>query len=200
MDSLQKAVVAEDASGTAKLKSVHADNPVYIQVKGELDALTADRQAAVKKRDELHANLEDYEKRMAQSPEVEREYRELARSLDSAQLKYQETLSKQTEVQISHNLETERKGEKFTMIEPPQPPEKPISPNRLLIIVLGLLSERGPRCGRGHRAGIARRLHSGPQRHPVDSGRAGAGLGPRHSNLCRQTETSACHDVYVEEA
>ena len=37
------------------------------------------------------------------------------------------------------NLETERKGEKFTLIEPPQPPEKPISPNRKLIVAVGLL-------------------------------------------------------------
>jgi succinoglycan biosynthesis transport protein ExoP len=51
--------------------------------------------------------------------------------LDSAQLKYQEIRAKQTEVQVSQNLETEHKGERFTMIEPPLPPEKPVSPNRL---------------------------------------------------------------------
>jgi hypothetical protein len=76
---------------------------------------------------------------MAQSPEVERQYRAMARDLESAQFKYQEILSKQTEAQVSQNLETERKGEKFTLIEPPQPPEKPISPNRKLIVIIGLL-------------------------------------------------------------
>ena len=63
----------------------------------------------------------------------------MARDLESAQIKYQEMLSKQTEAQVSQNLETERKGERFTMIEPPQPPEKPISPNRWLILAMGLL-------------------------------------------------------------
>jgi polysaccharide biosynthesis transport protein len=76
---------------------------------------------------------------MAQSPEVERAYREIVRDLEAAQFKYGEILSKQSEAQIAVNLETEQKGEKFTMIEPPQPPEKPVSPNRILILVAGLV-------------------------------------------------------------
>jgi len=138
--SLEKAVQTDsEAGGTPQTARAHADNPAYIQVKGQLDALTVDREAAVKKRDALKAKLDDYEKRMAQSPDVERQYREMARDLESAQLKYQEILSKQTEAQVSQNLETERKGEKFTMIEPPQFPEKPISPNRMLILIFGLV-------------------------------------------------------------
>jgi succinoglycan biosynthesis transport protein ExoP len=139
VDSLQKASEADANAGAKQAERAHADNPVYIQVKGELDALTVDRESAIKKRNELHAKLEDYEKRMAKSPEVERQYREMSRELESGQFKYQEILSKQTEAQVSQNLETERKGEKFTLIEPPQPPEKPISPNRKLIVGVGLL-------------------------------------------------------------
>jgi polysaccharide biosynthesis transport protein len=139
VERLQKAVDADANAGLEKTKQGHADNPVYIQVKGELDSLVVEREGAVKKRDELQAKLDDYEKRMNKSPEVEREFREMSRELESAQLKYQEILSKQTEVQVSQNLETERKGEKFTLIEPPQPPEKPISPNRPLVVAVGLL-------------------------------------------------------------
>jgi polysaccharide biosynthesis transport protein len=139
VERLQKAVDADANAGLEKTKQGHADNPVYIQVKGELDSLIVEREGAVKKRDELQAKLDDYEKRMNKSPEVEREFREMSRDLESAQLKYQEILSKQTEVQVSQNLETERKGEKFTLIEPPQPPEKPISPNRPLVVAVGLL-------------------------------------------------------------
>ena len=131
VDSLQKQVGDEAAVGAPmRAEMDHADNPAYIQVKGELDAL-----------------MDDYEKRLAQSPEVERQYRSMARELESAQLKYQEMLSKQTEVQVSQNLETERKGERFTLIEPPQPPEKPISPNRPLLLVMGVFLSLA--CGAG---------------------------------------------------
>jgi succinoglycan biosynthesis transport protein ExoP len=137
---LEKAVQSDASAPAEKTSHEHADNPVYIQVKGQLDALTVDRASEVKKRDELQAKFDDYDKRMAQSPEVERQYREMTRELEAAQLKYQEILSKQTEAQVAQNLEAERKGEKFTMIEPPLLPEKPISPNRVLIVIAGLVA------------------------------------------------------------
>jgi uncharacterized protein involved in exopolysaccharide biosynthesis len=143
VNELQKQVAAAPASGALDREHAHADNPAYIQVKGQLDSLNVERESVVAKRDELRAKLEDYERRLAQTPGVERTYRELARELELAQLKYQEIRSKQTEVQVSQNLETEHKGERFTMIEPPLPPEKPISPNRVLILCLGLVLSLG---------------------------------------------------------
>jgi uncharacterized protein involved in exopolysaccharide biosynthesis len=140
IDSLEKSVADEAAAGAPRIAANHADNPAYVQVKGQLDALAVDRVNAVQKRDELHAKFEQYERRMAATPEVEREYRTLARDLESAQIKYQEILSKQTEAQVAQHLETERKGERFTLIEPPQPPEKPISPNRRIILLAGLFA------------------------------------------------------------
>jgi uncharacterized protein involved in exopolysaccharide biosynthesis len=139
VQELEKAVAAAPASGTLAKERAHADNPPYVQVKGQLDALDVERESAIKKRDSLRAKLDDYERRLAQAPLAERQFRELARDLDAAQLKYQEIRAKQTEVQVSQNLETEHKGERFTMIEPPLPPEKPISPNRLLILAMGLV-------------------------------------------------------------
>src|SRR5271168_1570161 len=66
IEALEKEVQADANAGTKQMEGAHADNPVYIQVKGQLDALTVDRESAVKKRDELHAKFEDYEKRLAQ--------------------------------------------------------------------------------------------------------------------------------------
>src|ERR1700722_280878 len=135
---LEQEVQKEANAGTKPIERAHADNPVYLQVKSQVDAVALEREAALKKRDELQLKLHSYDKRMALSPEVERAYREIVRDLEAAQFKYGEILSKQSEAQIAVNLETEQKGEKFTMIEPPQPPEKPVSPNRMLILAIGL--------------------------------------------------------------
>jgi succinoglycan biosynthesis transport protein ExoP len=143
VDGLESAVQAAARTGKRREATTHSDNPIYIQVKGELDALTVDRDRAVKRRDELQAKFDDYERRMAHSPEVEREFHTMSRELETAQLEYREILAKQTQAQVSENLEAERKGERFTMIEPPQMPEKPISPNRFLIVVMGLLLSVG---------------------------------------------------------
>jgi polysaccharide biosynthesis transport protein len=143
VDGLQSAVEAAAKTGRRREATTHSDNPVYIQVKGQLDALAVERDRSVKRRDELQAKFDDYERRMAKSPEVEREYHSMSRELETAQLEYRQVLAKQTEAQVSENLESERKGERFTMIEPPQMPEKPISPNRFLIVVMGLLLSLG---------------------------------------------------------
>jgi len=143
VDGLEKAVVDAGTTGKPREAAAHSDNPVYIQVKGQLDALAVDRVSAEKRRDELQAKFDDYDRRMAHSPEVEREFHTMSRDLETAQLEYRQILAKQTESQVSENLESERKGERFTMIEPPQMPEKPISPNRILIVSLGLLLSLG---------------------------------------------------------
>jgi len=144
---LEKAVAAAPTSATLSQGRNHPDNPAYIQVKGQLDSVSVERESAVKRRDELSAKLDDYERRLAQSPAVERQFRELARDLDNAQRKYEEIRSKQTEVQVSQNLEIEHKGERFTMIEPPLPPEKPISPPRFLMLAAGFVLSLGAGVG-----------------------------------------------------
>jgi uncharacterized protein involved in exopolysaccharide biosynthesis len=140
---LESELAAHPPAGSAQIELSGADNPVYIQVKGQLDAVSVDKASAEEKRDQLKAKLEDYDRRLARQPAVERDYRELARQLETAQRKYEELHAKQGEVQVSENLEIERKGERFTMIEPPLPPEKPVSPNRFLILAAGFMLSVG---------------------------------------------------------
>jgi uncharacterized protein involved in exopolysaccharide biosynthesis len=144
---LEQTMASQPASGNLLKEQSHADNPAYIQVKGQIDGLMTQRRGDEMKRDQLQEKLDDYERRLAAEPAVERDYHELVRDLDNAQLKYQQLRAKQSDVQVSENLETERKGERFTMIEPPLPPEKPISPNRMLILVMGLVLSLGAGVG-----------------------------------------------------
>jgi hypothetical protein len=56
---------------------------------------------------------------------------------------------KQAEAQVAQVLEKERKGERFSLIDPPQFPEKPRSPNRPVILVLGIVAALGGGVGYG---------------------------------------------------
>jgi hypothetical protein len=76
---------------------------------------------------------------VAGSPQVEREYHDLTRDLDNARLRYQEIRTKQGEARVAQSLESDRQGERFTLIDPPLPPEEPVSPNRPLIAIAGLI-------------------------------------------------------------
>lgn len=135
---------ATDGPTESKLEET-ADNPAYIQIKTQREASIAERSALMGKRNELKSMIAAYENRLTSGPSVEREYNTLLRDLESTQIKYRELRQKQLEAEVSENLETERKGERFTLIDPPLTPEKPSSPNRLMILIFGtLLSVLGP--------------------------------------------------------
>jgi uncharacterized protein involved in exopolysaccharide biosynthesis len=125
--------------GSAPRRTESPDNPAYIQIQAQLSAILNDQRALAIKIDSLRNQADSYQKKLAMSPLVEREYRELARDYENAQTRYQEVRAKQMEAQLAQNLETNRKGERFTLIEPPLPPEEPVSPNRLAVFILGLI-------------------------------------------------------------
>lgn len=71
------------------------------------------------------------------APQVERGLSSLIRDHQNAQKKYDEIRAKQMTAQVSENLEGDKKAERFTLLESPEMPDKPIKPNRKKMIVLG---------------------------------------------------------------
>lgn len=144
---LTKAVAAQEealkqrppASPEMDAAKENPENPAYINIKSQLAAVKSDLQSLIVKRGELKAKVESYEMRVALSPEVEREYSLLKRDYENSVRRYQETKSKQMDAETGQQLEKERKGERFSLIDPPQLPEEPVTPNRPAIIILGFL-------------------------------------------------------------
>ena len=133
---LQAAIAKNEGTQAA---TQEPDNPAYIQVKAQREASVNEKTSLLKKRAELRRRIDQIETNLAKSPVVERDYKAILLELDNTQLKYREVRQKQMEAQLGQNLEAQRKGERFTLIEPPLVPEKPASPNRVAILVLGLV-------------------------------------------------------------
>ncbi|MEM7504861.1 MAG: GNVR domain-containing protein [Pseudomonadota bacterium] len=126
------------ATSTARYEP-EPDNPNYIMVQSQIRTIDSQIAAVEKERDELQVSLKSYEERVLRIPENEREYLSLQRDYDNAQTKYRDVKAKQLEAQLAEALETERKGERFSLIEPPQLPIEPIRPNRMAIIFIGIV-------------------------------------------------------------
>ena len=127
--------------------SPNADNPPYIQIQAQREAAINQLRALRRKRQELQGTLLKLEAHMASTPAVERDYAVMLRDLEAAQSQYRVERLKQHEAQTAENLEIARKGERFTLIEPPFPPEEPTSPNRPLILILGVVAALGAGAG-----------------------------------------------------
>ena len=139
---LEGAVKAGAASGAAgkDLAPVKRkpDNPIYAHLQDELDTVNAQLESTQAERGAVAARLDKFDSRLSQTPEAEREFLELARDLDTSRGRFRELREKQMQAQVAEQLERERKAERFTLIEPPVYPEKPVRPNRLLILMVGL--------------------------------------------------------------
>jgi capsule polysaccharide export protein KpsE/RkpR len=138
---------ARSAPAVPRNAPANPDNPAYVQVMAQRDAGNSERTSLQTKRTDLEKRIHEMERRLESAPGVEREYTALLRESENAQLKYREVRQKQMEAEVSQNLEAERKGERFTLIEPPSVPGEPASPNRLLIVVLGVVLALGAGVG-----------------------------------------------------
>lgn len=137
--ALEQQVAVQNVERLPEPVSERPDNPAYIQLQARLQGTISEQQGLRSQLGELIAKQSDLERRMASAPEVERQYRALTRDYESAQAKYREVTAKRQEAELASNLETEQKGERFSLIEPPVVPEKPAKPNRVAIGIVGTI-------------------------------------------------------------
>jgi uncharacterized protein involved in exopolysaccharide biosynthesis len=125
------------------------ENPAYINLQAQLNSVTSSLEALRNTRTDIKRRLQGYATRLERGPEIEPEYLVLMRDRDTSGQKYQEIRSRLLEAKVSEGLEVQRKGERFSLIDPPSLPEKPYKPNRFAIVLLGFLLAAGGGIGAG---------------------------------------------------
>jgi succinoglycan biosynthesis transport protein ExoP len=129
--------------------SVKPENPAYINIQSQLSSATASLQALKKSREGIKSRVEEYARRIERTVQFEPTYLDLHRTRDEAARKHEEITSRLLEAEVSKELEIQRKGERFSLIDPPDLPEKPEKPNRPVIVILGLILAIGGGVGSG---------------------------------------------------
>lgn len=137
------------ANRPALLPIVKPENPAYINIESQLASTKASLDALEKTRADLKRRMEEYARRLEMTPAVEPDYMDLLRDRENSMRKHMEITSRLMEAQVSAELEVQRKGERFSLINPPQLPEKPERPNRLAIMLLGAFLAVGGGIGAG---------------------------------------------------
>ena len=141
--ALKRKIAALEQAGTPapdKDTAPDANGPLVFKIK-TLIATAKERLASLDaQRKPLRKKIADLEKQIIKTPQVELGLSALLRDHKNAQKKYEEIQSKQLGAQIAENLEGENKSERFSLIDPPLLPDKPIKPNRKKIFLLGLFA------------------------------------------------------------
>ena len=115
-----------------------ATDLVVAKIQAQIEAAKVRLKSLADQKRGLQEKTSQLQAQVTQSPQVERGLFTLMRDYENAKSKYEEVKSKQVNAKIAENLESENKAERFSMLEPPIFPDKPIKPNRKKIIALGI--------------------------------------------------------------
>ena len=140
----QQALTASTSGGEAKNAAAAMspsdlkDMAPQMQLESQLKANqleVASRQRNVR---QLQAQLGEYQARLNSSPVREQEYADVTRDYNQLRASYDTLLAKKNQSEMATNLERTQSDARFQMIDPPNLPLKPHSPNRLKLAGIGL--------------------------------------------------------------
>jgi len=133
-----KKKMADDGE-QADVDAGEPDNPAYVTLASQLASTRSEIRSVTNQIGELRKEKTKYEMRVEETPKVEREYQVLTAEQMNLKAKYNDLMQKHMEAVVAVGLEKGQKGERFTLIDPPQLPEKPFKPNRLAIALIGVV-------------------------------------------------------------
>ena len=115
------------------------ENPAYINLSAQLNGTQSEIETVKRMIAINEGTAAKYRRRIAATPAVEEVYTELLSRQTNIRAKYNDLLQKTMEAEVAHGLEKGQKGERFTLIDPARLPEKPFKPNRLAIVLIGIV-------------------------------------------------------------
>jgi polysaccharide chain length determinant protein (PEP-CTERM system associated) len=109
-------------------------------LKAELASIELEIRNLKNERERILGDTSRVQARLESVPRVEQELLSLTRDYDNIKSSYESLLDKRLNAKLYENLEKSQQGERFTIIERALPPAGPYSPNKILVLGLGLIA------------------------------------------------------------
>jgi succinoglycan biosynthesis transport protein ExoP len=128
----------DDATAAAHDSDGLGENSTLAQLQGQLKVNQAEMVNREHRADELRQRIEEYQGRLNTAPATEQQLAEVTRGYDQSKQIYDELLKKKNDSEMATSMEQLQQGEHFSVIDPPNLPNKPDFPNRLKFCEIGL--------------------------------------------------------------
>jgi succinoglycan biosynthesis transport protein ExoP len=141
IEELQKQIAEGKASGKSPdaRGEMKAMNPVYRQIKEDLQKTDTELESVKARLEELALQQNASRQVLGRMPKEQEEWSKLQRDKNVTQKVYDDLLQKLENARVSKNLELADKSTKYRIVDPPLVPRIPVQPNRVLLILAGLL-------------------------------------------------------------
>ena len=114
-------------------------NPLKRVLQTQIADIDLEIQALRSQSERTRSQINVLQTRIDNTPVRAIELSKISRGYEITLRKYQDLLAKGLESELSENVEKQQKGEQFEIVEPANFPAKPVRPNRLLIVLVGLV-------------------------------------------------------------
>jgi len=118
-------------------RDLQAMTPV-LQLEGQLKANQQEIEDSRRELARVDEQISSYQARLNGTPIREQQLADLTRDYDQSTANYDSLLKKQMQSQLATNLQKRQQGEQFRIIDPPSLPNKPISPDRMRLSLIGI--------------------------------------------------------------
>jgi polysaccharide chain length determinant protein (PEP-CTERM system associated) len=136
---LKKALETLMSQSAAGGNKANANNPQYLMTETELKGTRASLASMKAQAEAISAKLERSRNWVQETPVAEREISEVLRRKEVLQNEYQHTQDRLQSANLAETFESQQGGERFSMVREPNVPTSPVYPNRLGLILLGLV-------------------------------------------------------------
>jgi len=138
---LQEKPVSGTGTGTESPEGSDTEmstiNPIHQKLKEDLGKIETDLAALSAREKHLRMFIESKKEYLRDIPAEKQNLAELERERDNYQKIYNDIVEKVGESEVSKQIELQDKANTFRILDPAILPTKPISPNRLIIILFG---------------------------------------------------------------
>jgi uncharacterized protein involved in exopolysaccharide biosynthesis len=114
------------------------DDPVYLQLRAQINAIDSNLEGLRARAEELRTSQANLQNRIAEMPQVEREYQIVQRELQTATLAFDGLRERLSQAQQIESFESGERGARLQQVRAAQAPESPTGPPRIAITILGL--------------------------------------------------------------
>lgn len=134
-----KSANAEEVQRPSSYADLQAMSP-KMQVESQLKANKLEIENRQRTVQQLEKQIDQYQARLNMTPVREQQLAGLTRDYEQSRKNYEQLLAKRDQSDMATNLERRQEGEQFRVLDPPNLPQKPYSPNRLKLNVIGLVA------------------------------------------------------------
>jgi len=113
-------------------------NPAYTRIKNQVEANRLSLNSIQEELQDIGWKMKRLQQRVENVPKREQELVSLSRDYETIKQSYDAMSARKINAEIAENLETRQKSEQFRVLDPANYPQKPVKPDRLRILGMGL--------------------------------------------------------------